>query len=87
MHGIGPLGNYPCDAEKDLVEFEFELLNGSKVREIYYIPKPAKAIQVNSNRGSYYIQYEGCTRHWITIRYGVIDFKILSRKSSSEQLN
>lgn len=46
-----------------------------------FVPIHVNVLQVNSDRGSYYLQYldeRWWNRHWVTIKNGVVDFKYIT---------
>jgi hypothetical protein len=70
--------------ELESVTLDLKLVDGSVKRGVYYLPKGC-TLSIRTERGSYWLSYSksGCfgPECFGTVRNGVIDYEIVSRKN------
>ena len=69
------------DAPKELVTIEMTLITGDKITKTYTLPVMSN-FYVDTHRGSYSLKYKSnyCVDCKGTVKNGVIDYEILSKK-------
>lgn len=75
--------NVPPEDREDVC-VKIIMVDGRSYDTKFFLPKNRSALQVNTSKGSYYLQYvdeRWFDYHWVTVKSGVLDFQMLNCKN------